>query len=117
MTRVVLETRAERRDVFVHGDHAALPAGEHLIAFIRTTSRCSVIVCAPRFARLLTRGEHRWPLGRDVWGDETLLVPAGHYTDAFTLREHSTHGSLRLAEVFRSFPLALLISNSGPPGR
>jgi glycogen operon protein len=117
VTRVALETRAERRDVFVHGDHAALPAGEHLIAFIRTTSRCSVIVCAPRFARLLTRGEHRWPLGRDVWGDETLLVPAGHYTDAFTLREHSTHGSLRLAEVFRSFPLALLISNSGPPGR
>jgi maltooligosyltrehalose synthase len=44
-------------------------------------------------------------------------VPAGRYTDAFTQREFQTHGTLRLADVFGSFPLALLISNSGPPRR
>jgi isoamylase len=116
VTHVALTTRNERREVFVHGDHAALPAGDHVIAFIRTTLQSSIIVCVPRFSRRLTRGEQPWPLGA-VWGDETLLVPAGHYTDAFTLREFQTHGTLRLGDVFGAFPLALLISNSGPPKR
>ncbi|HWO12208.1 MAG TPA: hypothetical protein VNN80_22085, partial [Polyangiaceae bacterium] len=115
VTRVALETRSEWRDVFVHGDYAALPAGEHVIAFIRTTSQCSVIVCVPRLTRLLTRGEHRWPLGRGVWSDQTLLVPAGEYTDAFTQRELATHGTMHLADIFATFPLALLISSSAPP--
>jgi isoamylase len=116
VTHIALMTRGERREVFVHGDHAALPAGEHVISFIRTTTQSSVIVCVPRFSRRLTRGEQPWPLGA-VWTDQTLLVPAGRYTDAFTLREFQTHGTLRLADVFGSFPLALLISNSGRPRR
>jgi len=107
VTHVALSARSERRDVFVHGDHAPLPAGEHLIAFIRTTTQASVIVCVPRFALRLTRGERPWPLA-DVWGDQTLLVPAGRYTDAFTLREFQTQGTLRLSELFATFPLALL---------
>jgi isoamylase len=116
VTHVALEARAERREVFVHGDHAALPAGQHLIAFIRTTAQASVIVCAPRFPRRLTQGQHPWTLG-PVWGDQTLLVPAGRYRDAFTQREYQTHGTLHLAQVFETFPLALLISNSGPNRR
>jgi isoamylase len=116
VTHVALRVRGQRRDVFVHGDHAPLPAGDHLIAFIRTTSQASVIVCAPRFPWRLTRGESAWPLGA-VWGDQTLLVPAGKYTDAFTLREFRTHGTLRLADLFSSFPLALLTSNAGQPSR
>ena len=35
-------------------------------------------------------------------------VPAGRYTDAFTRREFQTHGTLRLKELFATFPLALL---------
>jgi isoamylase len=116
VTHVALSIRGQHRDVFVHGDHAPLPVGEHLIAFIRTTSRASVIVCAPRFPWRLTRGAHAWPLGK-VWDDQTMLVPAGQYTDAFTLREFRTYGTLRLADVFASFPLALLIANAGPPTR
>jgi isoamylase len=116
VTHVALTTRRQHREAFVHGDHAALPAGDHVIAFIRTTPRSSIIVCVPRFSRRLTRGEQPWPLA-GVWGDQTILVPAGRYTDAFTQREFQTHGTLRLADVFGSFPLALLISNSGPPRR
>jgi (1->4)-alpha-D-glucan 1-alpha-D-glucosylmutase len=112
VTHVALTTRSERREVFVHGDHAPLPAGEHLIAFIRTTAQSSVIVCVPRFPLRLTRGERPWPIA-DVWGDQTLLVPAGRYTDAFTLREFQTHGTLRLRELFSTFPLALLTLSSG----
>jgi (1->4)-alpha-D-glucan 1-alpha-D-glucosylmutase len=112
VTHVTLTTRRERRDVFVHGDHAPLPAGEHLIAFIRTTAQSSVIVCAPRFPLRLTRGEQPWPLG-EVWGDQTLLVPAGRYKDAFTRREFQTQGTLKLRELFATFPLALLTVNSG----
>jgi isoamylase len=114
VTHVALTARSERRDVFVHGDHAPLPAGEHLIAFIRTTAQSSVIICVPRFPWRLTRGERPWPLG-DVWGDQTLLVPAGRYTDAFTRREFQTHGTLRLKELFATFPLALLTVNNGAP--
>jgi isoamylase len=114
VTHVALTTRREHREAFIHGDHAALPVGEHVISFIRTTSQSSIIVCVPRFSRRLTRGERPWPLA-GVWGDQTILVPAGRYTDAFTRREFQTHGTLRLADVFGSFPLALLISKSGPP--
>jgi (1->4)-alpha-D-glucan 1-alpha-D-glucosylmutase len=116
VTHTALSTRRERRDVFVHGDHAALPAGDHVIAFIRTTSQSSIIVCVPRFSRRLTRGEQPWPLG-SVWGDQTLLVPAGRYVDAFTRREFQTHGTLRFADIFATFPLALLVANAGPPRR
>jgi len=116
VTHVALEARAQRREVFVHGDHAALPAGEHLISFIRTTERASAIVCVPRFPLRLTGGKEPWPLG-PVWGDRTLLVPAGTYTDVFTQRELQTHGNLKLAELFATFPLALLVSNAGRPRR
>ena len=104
------------RDVFLHGDYAALPAGEHVIAFIRTTSERSAIVCVPRFARRLTRGERPWPVG-DAWGNQTILVPAGRFRDAFTDRELVTQGTLRLAECFESFPLALLIGTTGAPAK
>jgi (1->4)-alpha-D-glucan 1-alpha-D-glucosylmutase len=109
VTNVALQTRARLRDVFLHGDYAALPAGEHAIAFIRTTVRDSLIVCVPRFSRRLTGGEHAWPIG-NAWGDQTILVPAGRFRDAFTGRELQTHGILRLADCFSSFPLALLVA-------
>ncbi len=109
VTNVALQTRARLRDVFLHGDYAALPAGEHAIAFIRTTANDSLIVCVPRFSRRLTRGEHAWPIC-NAWGDQTILVPAGRFRDAFTGRELQTHGILRLADCFSAFPLALLVA-------
>jgi (1->4)-alpha-D-glucan 1-alpha-D-glucosylmutase len=113
VTNIALETRAQLRDVFLQGDYAALPAGEHAIAFIRTTARDSVIVCVPRFSRRLTRGEHAWPIG-NAWGEQTILVPAGRFQDAFTAREINTHGLLRLADCFSTFPLALLVATKAP---
>ncbi len=111
VTQTALETRRRLRDVFLHGDYAALPAGEHVIAFVRTTAQSSIIVCVPRFSMRLTRGERTWPLG-DVWGDQTILIPAGRYHEVFTARELSTQGTLRLADCFATFPLALFIANA-----
>ena len=39
VTHVALNLRSEMRDVFLHGDYAALPAGDHVIAFIRKNPR------------------------------------------------------------------------------
>ncbi len=109
VTQVALQTRKQLRHIFLHGDYAALPAGDHAIAFSRTAAKESFIVCVPRFSRRLTGGERPWPLA-EVWGEQSILVPVGRFRDAFTGREVHTGGTLRLADCFRSFPLALLVS-------
>ena len=83
VTKTVLQTRQRWRDVFVHGEYAALPAGDHAIAFTRTFEGRVVFCCVPRLPYRLTRGERPWPLG-DVWNSQTVPVPAGRYRDAFT---------------------------------
>jgi isoamylase len=113
VTQVALRARAAYRELFLYGEYAPLPAGEHVIAFIRTTDQDSLIVCVPRFSRRLTRGEAPWPIGA-VWGDQTLLVPAGSFRELLSDREIVTHGDLRLADCFSTFPLALLIAKRVP---
>jgi (1->4)-alpha-D-glucan 1-alpha-D-glucosylmutase len=110
---VALRARAVHRELFLYGEYAPLPAGEHVIAFIRTTDQDSLIVCVPRFSRRLTRGDAPWPIG-SVWGDQTILVPAGRFRELLSDRDIVTHGDLRLAECFAIFPLALLIAKRGP---
>ena len=109
VTRTVLRTRKRLRALFVQGEYAALPAGDHAIAFTRTLAGRIVFCCAPRWSLRLTRGERPWPIG-DVWQTQTVVLPAGHYRDAFTDREIYSPGTLRLSECFESFPLSLLVA-------
>jgi len=110
-TNVALKLRQRLREVFLRGDYAALPAGAHAVAFSRTLAPSAVIVAVPRLTLRLTKGRHQWPLG-EVWGDTSIVVPPGTYRDAFTERELHADGALRLAECFRDFPLALLVSEA-----
>jgi maltooligosyltrehalose synthase len=80
-----------------------------VIAFTRTLEKQVVLCCAPRLPLRLTRGERPWPLA-DVWQSQSVVVPAGQYRDAFTGRTLYSTGSLRLADCFEAFPLALLVS-------
>jgi glycogen operon protein len=113
VTQVALRARGLYRELFLYGEYAPLPAGEHVIAFIRTTEQDSLIVCVPRFSRRLTGGHEPWPIG-SVWGEQTLLVPAGRFRELLSQREIVTHGDLRLAECFATFPLALLMAKRSP---
>jgi len=109
VTQTILQTRRRLREVFVQGEYAAVPAGQHAIAFTRSYQGRLVLACAPRLSLRLTGGQQPWPLGA-VWGDQTILLPAGQYRDAFTGRILSSPGTLRLLESFASFPLLLLVS-------
>ncbi|MEY4544786.1 MAG: hypothetical protein RL685_981, partial [Pseudomonadota bacterium] len=114
VTRTVLDARKRLRDVFVLGEYAALPAGEHAIAFTRTYGNRMVLAAAPRLCLRLTGGERPWPLG-DVWGEQALILPAGRYREVFTGRTIRCTGSVRLSECFKTFPLTLLVSEETVP--
>jgi isoamylase len=107
--QVALQTRKAMPELFLQGEYAALLAGEHALGFSRTLDRQTAIVCVPRLTLRLTREERPWPLG-DVWGEQTMRVPAGRYKDVFTGRFIRSNGSVRLADCFASFPLVLLVS-------
>jgi (1->4)-alpha-D-glucan 1-alpha-D-glucosylmutase len=109
VSNVTLRTRRELADLFLFGEYAAVPAGEHCVAFMRTKEGRAVLVCVPRLSFRRTRGERPWALG-DVWGDQRLVVPAGRFENVFTGEVVSSDGGLRLAQVLRTFPVALLVS-------
>jgi (1->4)-alpha-D-glucan 1-alpha-D-glucosylmutase len=114
VTSVALRTRHEQSDVFLFGEYAAVPAGDHCVAFVRTKEARSVLVCVPRLSFRLTRGERPWPLG-DAWGEQRLVVPAGRFENVFTGEVVQSDGGLRLAQVFASFPVAVLVSEAPVP--
>ncbi|MGC4063327.1 MAG: malto-oligosyltrehalose synthase [Polyangiaceae bacterium] len=110
VTHVALRTRREHSKLFLFGDFAPLPAGEHAVAFIRSFEAQTIIVCVPRLPLRLTRGSSPWPIG-SVWGDQSIPVPQGCYRNAFSGELLRSSGTLRLSECFREFPVTLLVSH------
>ena len=107
-----LATRARHHDVFRRGDYQALPAGDHLVSFVRGDGDGRIVVVAPRLSYRLTRGERKWPVGR-VWGERRLPLPPGCYRDAFTGTRHDVGEEAPLvAHVLADFPVALLVDES-----
>jgi (1->4)-alpha-D-glucan 1-alpha-D-glucosylmutase len=112
-----LNLRREEKELFRSGDYMPLYAGgemkESVCAALRRSGERAALVAAPRFTtRLAPAGA--LPLGDDVWRGSTLTLPAGspnRWINVFTGEELDTGGGekrLRLADVFRSFPVALL---------
>ena len=119
VTSRALEFRKARRELFEAGDYAPLYArgerAQHVVGFARRRSEGEAVCVAARFyTRLTGATPYGPPLGPRVWGDTFLPLDAGggaaRYRDAFTGREFDAagEGGLRLAEVFRSLPVALL---------
>jgi isoamylase len=110
VTHRALMARKERRDLFLRGDYEDLPGSEHVIAFTRDFQSQRLVCCVPRLSFIRTRGERPWPLG-EVWQSEQLRLPdAGTYRNVFTGASITASGSLKLADVFAEFPVALLLS-------
>jgi (1->4)-alpha-D-glucan 1-alpha-D-glucosylmutase len=128
VTWKTLVLRGRETALFQRGSYTPLHAtgekAEHVVAFAREHEGRSTIVAVPRlYARLL--GDSRDSVcDQAVWGDSKLEIPvagAACYHNAFTgeclpvsAKENCT---IRLGELFRSFPVALLVSEPQDPGR
>nr|WP_120492233.1 malto-oligosyltrehalose synthase [Corynebacterium lactis] len=100
-----LKLRAERPDSFVDGTYQPVFAegiGErHLVGAARGPKGQAQDVIA-----LVTRR----PIGlqrEGGWGDTTVTLPEGFWTDRFT--GHTWSGAIAVSSVFGSYPMALLV--------
>ena len=104
VTSRALRLRRDRPELFE--DYSPLaasgPAAAHLVAF----DRGGAIALATRLpVGLETRGG---------WHDTTVDVGSAPVVDVISQRRHQG-GVLRLAEVFRDYPVALLVEEGGKP--
>ncbi|HEX6495634.1 MAG TPA: malto-oligosyltrehalose synthase [Acidobacteriaceae bacterium] len=113
-TAQVLRLRRAEHALFRHGSYLPLyvpgPGEQHVIAHARQYEDRAVIVAVPRFACSLMRGEVALPLGQ-AWKDWALPLPSelrGSYRNIFTGETMRVEGALPLAQLFGSFPVAVL---------
>jgi (1->4)-alpha-D-glucan 1-alpha-D-glucosylmutase len=100
-----LAARARHAETFRRGAYTPLEAGPNAVAFLRGDD---VLVAVPRLTTQLGDGA-KPPLG-EVWGDRALDA-AGRWRNVFTGQELEGD-RLRLADVFASFPVAILEKTS-----
>lgn len=96
-----LRLRRELPDTFLEGGYRPVPASgsaaAHLIAFLRGDD---VLVAASRWTVALAE---------TGWGDTTMTLPEGIWTDRLTGRTHA--GTPAATELFAELPVALLERN------
>lgn len=121
VTAKLLELRAADAALFALGSYQPLQVeGEkknHVFAFARTHEGHSCVVIVPRWPARLMAGVTNLPVG-EIWGDTKVSlgsVSEGVLQDVLTTamaRIDAATESLRMSELFRSFPLAVLRSVS-----
>lgn len=112
----VLQSRRQRERLFREGDYVPVEASgtraDNVIAFARHYERQWALTVAPRFFTDLV-SENQLPLGDAVWGDTLVELPqpgTGRWRNVLTGQTLSGDKSLRAAEVFAQFPVALLVN-------
>jgi (1->4)-alpha-D-glucan 1-alpha-D-glucosylmutase len=118
LTWKVLHARQSYRAVFEDGEYAAMQAmgakAEHVVAFSRTSADTRVITVAPRLWAGLWAGSSIEVPDSSAWEDTTIEIPADTasvYRNLLT-GEAVSPGLVALTELLRTFPVALLISES-----
>ena len=109
-----LALRRRRRELFLEGSYLPLEAaGEHaacILAFARRHGDRWLLAVAPRWLSRVASADGS-PLG-EAWGDTAVRLPAGspagwsHALDGRDLG--AENGTLRVADLFRHLPVALL---------
>jgi len=119
VTSRALAYRRANRELFEVGSYRALSGSgrwsEHVVAFSRQRGRSWTVAAVPRFTLRLT-GPKIPPVGAGAWGSGTLALPARapqRWVNVLTgerigLRTRRGSRVLVLAEVFATFPVALL---------
>jgi (1->4)-alpha-D-glucan 1-alpha-D-glucosylmutase len=121
-TTRALRARLARRALFEDGEYIPVTAAgaraDCLFAYARRSGGQTALVCVPRLVATLLGGRQTPPLGRDVWDDTSVELPApggAALRDVFTGETYAAApegaGSrLDAADLFRRFPVALLLS-------
>ena len=119
-----LRARHERPGVFRFGEYVPLEVGgrhgAHVFAFARVHESSAAILVVPRLTTSLVPDALTPPLG-EVWHDTFVPLPAGFddatFLNAFTGEHHksaSAREGFRVADILRSFPVAVLLAANGP---
>ncbi len=113
---MALRIRHAQKTLFAEGDYLPLDTGgkwkEQVVAFARVKEAKWALTVVPR---LLTEivSEQELPLGKRVWGDTHVLLPAEapmYWRETFS--ETTIHGErvLSVGDLLEKFPVALLIN-------
>ncbi len=112
----LLQFRKERKDLFENGEYMGLMgtglAEEHTVAVARKRAHQWVIGVVPRFVMGFSALE-KIPLGRRTWKESAVMLPEDapeRWRNVFTGEEITTSGGLPMADVLKTFPVALLTS-------
>ena len=112
-----LNWRRAHKRLFDGGNYVPLEAQgakpQHVCAFARAFEGQQAITVVPRRVVSLTEENERLPLGAEIWDTTSLVIPesqpGAEYHNVLTgERLKATEAGLPVAEVFSSFPVALL---------
>lgn len=113
VTRLALEARRARPDLFGAGDYVPLAAAggraKNVVAFARRHGRRWAVACVPRLTTQLTRAG-RFPLGKPAWGGTMLQLPPdapNRWTNLFT--GENIEAAAVMVRGGRLFPLRTLL--------
>jgi (1->4)-alpha-D-glucan 1-alpha-D-glucosylmutase len=120
VTAAMLRSRRRQPGLFSAGAYLPLGAAgeksEHLFAFARRAGAAWAIVAVPRLLTRLAPGGHGTPLGPEIWSDTRLPLPDLpdlRWEHLFTgERVDAAGSSLAAADLFRDFPVAVLLAES-----
>lgn len=122
LTYSVLNYRRDHAELFRAGGYQPVEVtgthADHVCAYLRTHSAGSALVVVPRLVGTLMHGEMKPPVGKEVWGDTQVVLPASsqpaHIEDVLTGVRHDEDGGpgairrLDVGAVLGALPVALL---------
>lgn len=123
VTSKTLRTRRAETALFQRGTYAPLTVSgsraAHIVAFAREYEGRIAVVAAPRLTATLLSENFESPCEPEVWADTSVEVKSRHvacYHNVFTgectpLSGNQPQHSLQARELFRYFPVALLLGN------
>ncbi len=116
----ILQVRKQHRELFQSGSYVPVPASgkfaNHIIAFARTLESTWALTIAPRFLTGIIR-QDELPLGRHVWADTSIQLPdkaPAFWKDCITGRQVPAGKPLRVGDILKHFPVALLVHGETP---
>ncbi len=122
VTYRALNCRRERADLFSTGEYLPCQTTgtrrEHVVAFVRRNRNGWALAAVPRLLTRLMPGPDDLPLGEKTWEDAAVILPATPLTgrcrniftgDVLTVGRVENQPVLPAAQIFKSFPVALLI--------
>lgn len=119
LIQMALKARNGNREIFLNGNYKPLAIKgrlkNHIIAFARSHINGGCLTIVPRFLTSVVK-EGEYPLGSRVWFDTEVVLPSGFpclWKNIFTA-ELLSGRSLRVSEILKDFPVAMLMSEESP---